>query len=184
MRFNEQQRYYMKNRERILAKAKKASRAKGIRSRDDAKAERAWKVHGSIWRLLAANGPMQVARIASTLGMTRMATYNNLYAMTGVKCVGQKWAALNVTEEWLEVLRVEGTATTMTEKPMRTQLERQWNRRMKIWHMLNNHAGLLPAEISKLTGIDKGQVFDDLKEMGGVRSERASAVSFRWYVQD
>src|SRR5258708_3617685 len=104
MRFNEQQRYYQKNRERLLAKAKKDSRAKGVRSRDDAKAERAWKVHGSIWRLLAVHGPMRPSQIALKLGMTRMAAYNNLYAMTGVEKVGKpgtwgEWAALNVTEQ-------------------------------------------------------------------------------------
>jgi hypothetical protein len=54
---------------------------------------------------------------------------------------------------------------------------------MKIWHALNDHGGMLIMEIAQLTGITVSQVSDDLKEMGGVRRERANAASYRWYVK-
>lgn len=68
-------------------------------------------------------------------------------------------------------------------KPTRPHAQSQWYRRMKIWHALNDHGGMLIMEIAQLTGITVSQVSDDLKEMGGVRRERANAASYRWYVK-
>ena len=55
--------HYERNREALLAKAIARSRARGVQSRRDAKAERAWHVHDAIWRLLAERGPMSAASL-------------------------------------------------------------------------------------------------------------------------
>ena len=63
----------------------------------------------------------------------------------------------------------------------RSQAERQWHRRMRIWHTLREFPGLKAYEIAKVTGIWANQVADDLREMGGVRCGRANGINLRWF---
>ncbi|HET9283182.1 MAG TPA: HTH domain-containing protein [Candidatus Angelobacter sp.] len=98
--------WYERNRETILAKARALRRAKGITARGEGSARR-WETDGAIWRCLARYGErgVSLSQLAQDIGVSRQTIYKRVYRMGGVKNIGWgRWIATGVTAEWLEVL--------------------------------------------------------------------------------